>query len=583
MHTPRLYLFIWMLLVALNIAADSETDKFAQFLETEWDYLMQEYPDWATSLGFPSQGHRWSDTSIDAVLRRQQHTREALERLVAIGPEQLSATDRLNYTLYKRDLEVSITGQAYPDYIMPITQMGGIQQSIARSLAHAPQSSSRDYDDILAKLDTSPQLVRDTLTKLKRGLAQGLTPPRITLRDIPDQIRAQMVEADNPILSAFTSMPRSMAPEQQEDYRQRAQAILTDKIVPAYGTLLDYVENTYLPAARTTIGMNHLPDGRAWYDHRIRNATTTAMTADAIHALGLREVARLNEALDALRQELKFEGNLAAFRTHMKTDPQFFFENAGDLITAYRDIAKRADYAMPGQFGILPRLPYGVMPVPGYAEKSQPTAYYRSGSLETGQAGTFFANTYNPGARPKWEMQPLTLHEAVPGHHHQLSLAQEQSSLPNFRRYGGYTAFAEGWGLYAETLGYDMGFYQTPYDRYGQLTYEMWRAVRLVVDTGIHAFDWSRAEAIRYFIDNTGKTQHDAIAEVDRYIVWPGQALAYKIGQLKISELRAHAQKELGEQFDVRDFHDHVLSEGALPLDILEKQVHQWAAQLSKH
>jgi uncharacterized protein (DUF885 family) len=283
--------------------------------------------------------------------------------------------------------------------------------------------------------------------------------------------------------------------------------------------------------------------------------------------------------MDRVIEESGFEGDFAAFTDFLRTDPQFYFDDGEELLRAYRDIAKRADAGLPALFGRLPQLPYGVTPVPAYAEKSQTTAYYEPGSMDAGRPGQFFANTYDLASRPKWEMEALTLHEAVPGHHLQIALSHELEELPWFRRFGGYTAYIEGWGLYSESLGEGMGFYQDPYSKFGQLTYEMWRAIRLVVDTGMHSLGWSREQAIEFFRENTGKAEHDIVVEVDRYIVWPGQALAYKLGELKIKELKAMAKTELGEDFDIRAFHDQLLGDGALPLSVLETHMKEWVAR----
>jgi uncharacterized protein (DUF885 family) len=324
--------------------------------------------------------------------------------------------------------------------------------------------------------------------------------------------------------------------------------------------------------------MNELPDGKAWYAFNIRTSTTTTKTAKEIHEIGLSEVKRIRGEMDKVIQQTGFKGNFEEFSQFLRTDPQFYYKDSESLLRAYRDIAKRVDPELAKLFGKLPRVPYGVRPVPEYAEQSQTTAYYLGGSVQAGRPGWFMANTYALETRPKWEMEALTMHEAVPGHHLQISLAQEMENVPQFRKHVGYTAYVEGWGLYSEGLGAEMGFYKDPYMKFGQLTYEMWRAIRLVVDTGMHSMGWSREQAISFFKSNSSKTEHDIIVEIDRYIVWPGQALAYKIGQLKIKELREYATKELGEKFDVRQFHDVVLDDGAVPLDVLEQRVKDWVA-----
>jgi uncharacterized protein (DUF885 family) len=322
--------------------------------------------------------------------------------------------------------------------------------------------------------------------------------------------------------------------------------------------------------------MRDLPDGEAWYAFSVRQMTTTALGAEEIHRIGLAEVRRIRSEMDAVVARTGFAGPFQEFVDFLRTDDRFFFESADALLVAYRDICKRVDPELTRLFATLPRLPYGVVPVPSYAEKSQTTAYYEPGSPSAGRPGRFFANTYDLRARPKWEMEALALHEAVPGHHLQIALAQELPDMPDFRRHGFYTAYIEGWGLYAESLGSEMGMYADPYAKFGQLTYEMWRAIRLVVDTGMHALGWTRQRAIDFFTDNAGKAEHDIVVEVDRYIVWPAQALAYKIGELKIKELRARAAAALGERFDLRRFHDVVLGAGALPLDVLGARVEGW-------
>ena len=355
--------------------------------------------------------------------------------------------------------------------------------------------------------------------------------------------------------------------------------IYKDQLVPAYDRLYDFFTKEYLPGARKTIGTDALPNGKAWYAYDVRASTTTNMTPEEIHELGLSEAKRIRAEMDKVIADVKFQGSFDDFTKFLRTDPQFYYTKPEDLLAGYRDIAKRIDPELPRFFGTLPQLTYGVRAVPGYAEKSAPTAYYQGGSMKAGRPGWFFANTFNLPSRPKWQMECLTLHEAVPGHHLQISIAQELTGLPEFRKYEGYTAYVEGWALYCETLGNEMGFYKDPYSKFGQLTFEIWRADRLVVDTGMHAMGWSRQQAIDYMKANTGQDDFSATVEVDRYIVWPGQALAYKIGQLKIRQLRTYAEHELGDKFDIRTFHDTVLRNGALPLDVLESLVKEWVAE----
>jgi uncharacterized protein (DUF885 family) len=375
-------------------------------------------------------------------------------------------------------------------------------------------------------------------------------------------------------------MPASIDALQAERLRTRAQAAYSEQVAPAYEKLLAFLEDEYLPASRDSIALGDLPNGEAWYAHNVSNYTTTDLTPEEIHQIGLREVARIRAEMERIREQTGFDGDLPEFFEFLRTDPRFYHTTAEDLLREYRDIAKRADPELMKVFGHLPRTPYGVVAVPSYAEKSQTTAYYQRGSVMAGRPGYFYANTYALDTRPRWEMEALTLHEAVPGHHLQIAIMDELEDVPWYRRVGGYTAFIEGWGLYSESLGEEMGFYQDPYSKFGQLTYEMWRAIRLVVDTGMHHLGWSRQQAIDYFKENASKQEHDITVEIDRYIVWPGQALAYKIGELKIKELRAWATAELGGRFDVRAFHDTVLGSGAVPLDMLEANVKAWVASV---
>lgn len=567
--------------LAENETGVPATERLHALFDLAWERTMNWSPEFATYVGYAGGDHgAWTDQSLEAIRSREAELGDPFLVLDGIDRDSLSAADRLSYDLLRRSVEEDVEGAGFPDELLPLNQMGGVQQGVPELLAIMPTRRVGDYEDILSRLRGVPVLVDQTIALLEEGLVRGVTPPRITLRDVPEQVENLLVEEtlDSPMLKAFTAFPASIPEPERERLRVEAVAALREEVAPAYRRLRRFLVQTYLPSARETIALTSLPEGAAWYAFNARRSTTTDLTPEEIHEIGQREVQRIRAEMDAIREKTGFRGDMPDFNEFLRTDPRFFFDDDDELLEGYRDISKRADPELVRLFGRLPRLPYGVKPVPANAEKSQTTAYYQPGSPEAARPGYFFANTYALDTRPKWEMEALTLHEAVPGHHLQIAIAQELEDLPEFRRHGGITAFVEGWGLYAESLGGEMGFYADSYSRYGQLNYEMWRAIRLVVDTGMHAFGWSREEALTFFRANSSKTEHDITVEIDRYIVWPGQALAYKIGELKIKELRTEAERSLGEEFDIRAFHDVVLGAGAVPLDILEARVREWIA-----
>jgi uncharacterized protein (DUF885 family) len=563
-----------------NKAHRSDAERLQELYQVQWDYLMHEYPEWATYVGYPGQNDRWTDNSFEAIARRKAELQIPLKAIKSIDRSKLDLASQLNYDLFKQRIERDIEGTRFKGEYLAISQLGGVQQDVPQLIEVMPHQTIADYENILARLKGVPKVVQESIALLRKGLESKVTQPRITLRDVPDQIQSQMVAdpGKNPMLQAFTSFSADISKADQERLRAEAGNVLTNQIIPAFSELKKFMVDTYIPGSRESIGLSDLPDGKAWYQLNIRNITTTSLTPQQIHEIGLSEVKRIHKEMEQVMKDSGFQGSLDEFFVYLRTDPKFYFNNADSLLQAYRDIAKRADPELCKIIGKLPRLTYGVLPVPSYSEKSQTTAYYQPGSPKAHRPGYFYANTYDLKTRPKWEMEPLSLHESVPGHHIQLALAQEMENVPELRKEGSYTAFVEGWGLYAESLGVEMGFYKDPYSKFGQLTYEMWRAVRLVVDTGMHSMGWSRQQAIDYFMANASKNEHDITVEVDRYIVWPGQALAYKIGELKIKELRAYSKKELGDKFDIRKFHDEILDNGALPLDVLEKHIKEWVA-----
>ncbi|HYU10202.1 MAG TPA: DUF885 domain-containing protein [Gemmatimonadales bacterium] len=586
---PPRFAFPWvlglMVLPAVSVSGQAiapDSVRLHQLFAQNWAYTMREYPEFATAVGYPGQNARWTDNSLEAIARRKRELNDPLTALRAIDRARLNPTDQLNYDLFRRNATDALEESRFPGELMPITQLNGVQQDVPSTIAQMPAGSAGEYDDIVGRLRAVPVLVNQTIVLLQRGLAAGVTPPRITLRDVPSQAQDLVVDdpLTSPLLTAFTHFPAGVPVADQQRLRSTALAAYRDSVAPAFRKLSAFLRDTYVPKARTTTGMRDLPNGMAWYQVRARASTTTDLTPEQIHAIGLAEVKRIRGQMDSVIAASGFQGTFADYVQFLRTDPRFYFTTPEELLRASRDLAKRIDPQLVRLFGTLPRLPYGVSPIPSYSERSQTTAYYQPGSPVGHRPGTYFVNTYNLPARPRWEMEALTLHEAVPGHHLQIALAQELEGVPEFRRFGGYTAFVEGWGLYSESLGGELGLYTDPYSKFGQLTYEMWRAVRLVIDTGIHTMGWTRQQAIDYFKTNAAKTEHDITVEVDRYIVWPGQALAYKIGELKIKELRAYASTTLGDRFDVRAFHDQVLGAGAVPLDVLDARMHAWVASV---
>ncbi|MBB3059816.1 DUF885 domain-containing protein [Microbulbifer rhizosphaerae] len=561
---------------ALPKSDSSAQLKALQDLRYRW--IMESFPENATYEGYRGQDNRWTDTSMDGIERRREQTRSLLAASRHLDRNSLPEEKQLDYQLLYQDLLMEVKGFQFPGHLLPVSHMDGIQRNVPSVLNSMAKGTVADYETILTRLEKLPALVQQTQALMREGLEKKITPPQITLRDLPGQIRALVPEEpkDSPLLKAFNEMPAGISSAQQRRLQQRAHALYQRDLVSAWRNMAEFVEREYIPGARVDTAFTSMPDGLRWYAHLVRENTTTTLSPEEIHRIGLAEVRRIRGQMQAVIEKTGFDGSFEEFTKFLRTDPQFYHTSKEELMRGYRDIAKRIDGELPALFGTLPRLPYGVKPIPSYSEKSQTTAYYMPGSNEAGRAGIFFANTYNLPSRPKWEMEALTVHEAMPGHHLQIALAQEQEGLHPLRRNAGYTAYVEGWGLYSESLGKDLGLYRDPYSEFGALTYDMWRAVRLVVDTGMHQLGWSREEAIEFFMNNSAKPRHDITVEIDRYLVWPGQALAYKLGQMKIKELRAKAEQRLGERFDIRAFHDQLLSSGAVPLNVLEARMSGW-------
>jgi prolyl oligopeptidase len=582
MHRLKLAIIFSFIFSSLTVHA-GPTEDFGALLADHWEWQMRENPVRASRMGDRRFNDQWTDMSLDAIGRRQGEQQEFLRRLRFIDSSKLTETDQLNYDLFRRSLENSIDGHQFKNYLMPMSQRGGVQslESTAETLRLA---NVQDYEDWLARMAQIETVIEQTMSRMEEGRESGYMPPKILMERIPAQISMQLVEdpEQSPFFKSFAAMPDSIVDADRERLQQLAKDLIDESVVPGYREFANYFNNVYLPASRDTIGASSLPDGEAFYEYRTRLYTTTQMTPDEIHRLGLNEVKRIRDEMQLVIDELEFEGSFDDFLTFLRTDPQFYYDTPEELFEGYLAISKRIDPELVKVFGKLPRMPYGLRPIPDNIAPDTTTAYYNRPAADGSRPGYYYVNLYRPEVRPKYEMEVLSIHEAVPGHHLQISLQMELEEMPNFRKYSGFTAFTEGWGLYSESLGYEMGFYKDPYSKFGALTYDMWRAVRLVVDTGMHFKGWTRQQAIDFFKDNAAKTEADIINEIDRYISWPGQALAYKIGQLKMLELRRKAEQALGNDFDIKAFHDALLGGGALPMEILETRMNRWLSEQLK-
>ena len=542
-----------------------------------WERQLNEYPELSTWTGDNRYNDRFTDLSLDAVDRRKTDEKLMLERARSIERSLLSAQDQLSHALLRWELELAVKAQRFPP-VMLLNQIWGPQLMFPQLVSVTPFRMADDYRNYLKRLSAFPLYLEQATGLLRLGIQLGWVQPKEPLHGVPDQIQGQLgPDIDQSALYApFRRMPEAIPEAECEQLKSAARRYIADDVFPALAKFRDFVLETYFPAGDRPTAASSLPDGEAYYAHCVYEHTTSDLTPSDIHRIGLNEVARIRAEMSSVLQQTGFKGSLQEFGSFLRSDPRFYYTKAEDLVTAYRDIAKRADAELPKLFAELPRTPYGVRAFPDYEAPSQTTAQYYPGAADGSRAGYFMVNTYRLDMRPTFEMEALTLHEAVPGHHLQIARAQELRHLPDFRRNASCTAYVEGWALYAESLGSDMGFYTDPYSKFGQLTYEMWRACRLVVDTGLHQLGWTRQQAIDYLQENTAKTEQDIAVEVDRYIVWPGQALAYKIGELKIKELRAKAERELNSRFDLRRFHNALLDNGALPLALLEREMEAW-------
>lgn len=559
-------------------AGQHAPSKLKGFLKEQWSYLMREFPEWATYAGYPGQNARWTDQSREAIERRKVESICQLATLKKIKRTALNDLDRTTLDLAIYELEMTIEGDQFGAEFIPVSHMDNLPSGLNDMLQIMPAASARDFEDILKRLENFPTLVSQTEILMREGLKRKIMPVKIFMPKMTKQIDDLLAPRpeDSALFAVFKDINGSFTEPEKEKIRNRAKELLTAKIYPSLKSFRNFIADEYGPHGREAIAWSEMPNGKTWYEYRIRKNTTTQRSADDLHQTGLSEVARITAEMETIRKKVNFSGDLKAFNKHLMTDKQFQHKTPDEILAGYRSISKRIDPELPKLFRTLPRLTYGVRAMPEFKAKTAPGGMYTGGSLEAGRPGWFEANTYDVASNPKWHMETLVLHEAVPGHHFQIAIAKELNDLPEFRRNNGYTAFDEGWALYAESLGREIGFFSDAYSEYGHLTAEMLRAVRLVVDTGMHAKGWSREKALAFYLEKVPSSELAAENEINRYITWPGQALGYKVGQMKIRSLRDRAQASLADRFDVREFHDQVLKSGSLPMDILEKNINAW-------
>jgi uncharacterized protein (DUF885 family) len=569
---------------ATESAVQSEAQRLGELVEAYFEDQLKLRPLLATSIGdkrYNDQYPVWISPEFRA--KSEQLERDYLARVQRIDPARLSGQDLLSYQVFKSAREREIEGFRFPGHLIPLNQFYSAPNGFAQlgsGNGMQPFETVQDYDNFLKRIDGFVAWTDQAIVNMREGVQKGYTLPRVLAERVLPQLQAHV--AAKPEESIFwgpvKKLPADFSDADRERLTAAYRAAIEGKLVPAYRRLHDFMRDEYLPRTRTTVGLDKLPDGAAWYAYRVRESTTTDLTPAQIHDIGLAEVKRIHGEMQRVMQQVGFKGTLAEFFVHLNTDPQFVWPTREALIQGYVDIKNRVDPQLPRLFETLPKADYEVRAVEPFREKSAAGGSYQAASEDGSRPGIFYANAYDLKARPKWAMEALSLHEGNPGHHFQISIAREQKDLPRFRRFGGYTAYSEGWGLYAESLGPDLGVYQDPYQYFGRLEGELFRAIRLVVDTGLHSKGWTREQVLEFIDANSATSDARAVAETERYIAIPGQALAYKIGQLKISELRARAEQKLGPRFDVRKFHTVILADGALPLDVLEAKVDRWIA-----
>ena len=572
--------------MAAQVEYAPEATSLISLFKEYWEFVLESWPSFATYLGDHRYDDKLDDLSQEAFDSWTAKAEDLLRRAKVISKESLSANDRINADLFSRELTQRIDRARFRPNLLPLSQLEGPHIDLPQLTALMRFSTVVDYENYAKRLEAFPLQIERAISRLEEGARSGIVLPRIAVEAVLSQVRLAIVSS--PESSALNGpaerFPEGFLDPDKNRLSGTIRTAISDSVLPAYMRLLAYLEKEYLPRSREKVGYWALPDGHAWYRFLVKSYTTTDLTPEQIHQIGLDEVSRIRHEMEAIMKRVGFDGDLQAFSKFLRTDPKFQNTSADSILSSYREFLNGIDALVGRLFGKVPSAKCEVKEIESFRAKEAPVAHYYQAAEDGSRPAYFYANTYKPETRLTFQMEAIAYHEAVPGHHFQIALQQELKDLPEFRRNGGYvwpgyTAFIEGWGLYAETIPKELGLYQDPYSDFGRLEADAFRAARLVVDTGIHALKWTREQAIRFLEENTATSKEDIIVEVDRYIVWPGQALAYKLGQLKLAELRSTAEKLLGAKFDVRRFHDELLSDGALPLDLIETKMRKWISQ----
>ncbi len=565
-------------LLLLLMSCGYPEEDLQELFDDHYEYRLQADPLFATDQGVHKFNDKLPDTSLDALEERYNQNKNFLDRLESISYQRLSREDQINYDIFKLQLENDITNYELNGHLLPLNGWWDYHATFADLSNRVPLNNRKDYENYLKRLEAFPSYNDGFIERMEKGIEENWVRPKVVFDNYVESVESHITDdpSESVLFEPFTNFPVSVEPEEQELLISRAEEVIRNVIVPEYERLRDFLTETYIPNGSESIGITDLEGGSEYYDFLISRYTTLDLAPEEVHQEGLREVKRIREEMMKIVEEEDFEDDFDTFVEFLRSNPRFYANSPEELLKETALVLKKMDGKLPELFKTLPRLPYGIREVPSYLAPRTTTAYYSRGAADGTRAGYYAVNTHNLNSRPLYEIEALSFHEAVPGHHLQIALQQELQNLPVFRTASGFTAFTEGWALYSERLGLEVGFYEDPYSNFGRLSYEMWRALRLVVDTGIHSMGWERQQSIDYMAQNSALSLHNIRSEVDRYIFWPGQALAYKMGEIKIRELRDLTELELKEEFDIREFHDVVLLSGSVPLYVLEENVNRY-------